>query len=66
MNVYERLLVFNERFNTVSTRNSIDGTYDSYANHTHTYTTPSGGGSATVTPISILPRHYSVIYIIKL
>jgi hypothetical protein len=53
-------------FNTVNTRDSEDGNKGNYANHKHSYTTPYGGGSATtVTPISILPRHYSVIYIMK-
>ena len=40
-----------------------------YANHVHAYTTPPGGGVSTgtsVTPISLLPRCYALIYIIKL
>ena len=44
---------------------SVSPSVGTYANHQHDYTTPMGGGSATATPISILPRHYSVIYIIK-
>lgn len=42
-------------------------TSTAYANHVHTYTTPLGGGVSTaVTPISLLPRCYALVYIIKI
>jgi hypothetical protein len=37
-----------------------------FVNHTHSYTTPLGGGVASPTPISLMPRYYPLIYIIKL
>lgn len=38
----------------------------SFVNHTHSYTTLAGGGTATPAAISLIPRCYALIYIIKL
>ena len=52
----------NAPYSTVQTSGS-----PSYANHVHTYTTPYAGGVASgVTPISLIPRCYALIYIIKI
>ena len=51
----------NAPYSTVQTSKS--GNYD---NHTHSYTTPYAGGVATPTPITLIPRCYALIYIIKL
>jgi len=61
----EDLLLIN-RVTGSSPNTEINSTY---ANHVHTYTTPGGGGVSTgtaVTPISLLPRCYALVYIIKL
>jgi microcystin-dependent protein len=47
--------------------NASTSTSTAYENHVHTYTTPAGGGVSTaVTPISLLPRCYALVYIIKI
>lgn len=51
-----------DTYNTISSGDSSP----SYKNHTHSYTTPEAGGVDTPTPISLIPRCYALIYIIKL